>query len=169
VKKHAIKFLLLIIPIPVIFFNCQRDDICAATEPTTPLLIIRFLDSENPLEFRQVTNLRVFEEGSEGFIIDRQTTDSIAIPLRTFSEGTTFTMITDSADDADGNEIGNIDIIRFNYATREVFISRACGFIANYDNLEDVLTTDADNWINTVNILTPNVENINTAHVQIFH
>ncbi|NAS32796.1 hypothetical protein GTQ40_17590 [Flavobacteriaceae bacterium R38] len=167
-KKHLIKYLFLV-TISISFYNCQRDDICPADAPTTPQLIIRFLDSQNPLEFRQVTNLRVFEEGSESFIINRVTTDSIAIPLRSFAEGTTFTMITDSADNADGNETGNIDIIRFNYNTQEVFISRACGFVANYQELNNALTPDADNWINSVNILTPNVENINTAHVQIFH
>ena len=166
-----IKKYYLLILLACIFSSCQRDDICGEVIPTTPQLIIRFFDNENPLEFRSVNSLRVFAQGIEDPIatINRTTTDSIVLPLRSFEEQTTFILITDSADNEEGMETGNTDILTFNYDTREAFVSRPCGFIANYDNLLDLLEPDADNWIQSISIVNSTVENENEAHVQIFH
>ncbi|MGB5437414.1 MAG: DUF6452 family protein, partial [Maribacter sp.] len=63
----------------------------------------------------------------------------------------------------------NIDVLTFSYETKEVYISRACGFIANYENLSQSLTPDTENWIKDIEIVLPTVENSETAHVKIFH
>ncbi len=167
--KKYISLLIITVCISGLFYNCQRDDLCPELTPTTPQLILRFFDNDNQLEFRQVNSLRIISQSLGTIIVDRQTTDSIAIPLRSLEDVTTFIMITDSEDDSEGMETGNTDILTFNYNTREVFLSRACGFIANYENLIDNLEIDPDNWIDSITILNPIVDNENEAHVQIFH
>ncbi len=153
--------------------SCEKDDICV--EGDTPLLVIRFYDADNPTLFKAVPSLRVQAEGEESpvsTIADRTSTlDSIAIPLRIDPSGTSFSFILDSADDADGMETGNVDALAFSYEIKDQFISRACGFVANYDSLDDTLASDTDNWIERIEIITPLIESSNTltAHVQIFH
>ena len=167
-KKYGL-WLALILMSGILFYSCQRDDLCAASTPVTPQLILRFFDIDNPGDFKTVNSLRVFGENMETIIIDRSTTDSIAIPLRSFEDMTTFFMIIDSASDDMGMETGNLDTLRFNYETQEIFISRACGFIANFDNLSDDLEADTDNWIQAISVTSTTIENENQAHVQIFH
>ena len=149
--------------------GCEKDDICV--EGDTSLLIIRFYDAENPLETKSVTNLRVQGLGQDSPVdtfTDRGTLDSIAIPLRINQPDTGFLFISESADE-DGMETGNIDTLTFSYTTQEVFVSRACGFIANYNNLSESLEVDAENWIQSIEIITPTINSFDAAHVEIFH
>lgn len=169
-KKNIFKILLLT-TVSLLQVNCQNDEICPEAVPDTPQLIIRFFDTENPLESKAVNSLKIFGEGIELPLpeVNQVTTDSIAIPLRGFEEETTFIMITDSALDEEGVETGNIDVLTFDYITKEVFISRPCGFVTNFESLLDFLAVDDDNWIDGVTILNSSIVNENETHVQIFH
>ncbi len=160
---------LLIISCLLVVNGCEKDDICV--EGDTSLLIIRFYDSENPDQFKSVTNLRVIGLGQENPVdtfTDRSSQDSIAIPLRINEPDTGFLLILDSADE-DMLETGNIDTLSFTYNTQEEFVSRACGFVANYTELQEVLTADSDNWIQNIEIISTTVKSQESAHVQIFH
>ena len=151
------------------FVQCEKDDICV--DGDTPLLIIRFYDAANPTEFKQVTNLRVLGVGQAtpvNTFSDRTSIDSIGIPLRVNQNSTGFALIFDSADDNDV-EAGNTDILTFNYTTQEVFVSRACGFVANYEELTEDLVADTDNWIQSIEIVSPLIQTQDSAHVKIFH
>ena len=148
---------------------CEKDDICV--EGDTALLIIRFYDAENPEEFKSVTNLRVTGLGQDNPVdtfTDRSTLDSISIPLRINEPDTGFEFISESESE-DDVEIGNIDTLTFSYTTEEVFVSRACGFIANYTELSDALSVDGDNWIQSIEIISPTVNSIDAAHVYVYH
>ena len=167
--QRRFRAVLLYVLILVGVHGCEKDDICV--EGDTPLLIIRFYDAENPLEAKAVTNLRVEGLGQENPVdtfTDRSTLDSIAIPLRIHQPDTGFFFISESADE-DGVETGNIDTLTFSYTTQEVFVSRACGFIANYNDLSDSLEADAENWIQSIEIINPSVNSFDAAHVEIFH
>lgn len=163
----------IIILLSVIFSACEKDDICV--DGDTPLLIVRFYDAENPTVIKQVPGLRVIGVGNGSPVdtfSDRSSLDSIGIPLRTVEALTEFTFIIDSANDENGAETGNSDTLGFTYDTQEVFVSRACGFIVNYDNLSSNLTTDTDNWIQSIEIAKTTVQletEETTAHVKIFH
>jgi len=151
------------------FPGCEKDDICV--DGDAPLLIIRFYDQANPENTKEVTTLRVVGVGQASTVntfADRSTADSLAIPLRPGSLSTTFVLISNSKD-VDELEAGNSDTLTFNHETNEVFVSRACGFIASYENLSTSLTADSDNWIDTIEITNPIVENTFEAHVKIFH
>ncbi len=150
-------------------FSCEKDDICV--EGDTPLLIIRFYDAENPLEFKSVSSLRVRGLGQEFSVdtfTDRSTLDSISIPLRINQPDTGFVFISESATE-DDIETGNQDTLSFTYNTREEFVSRACGFIANFEELSESLSDDGDNWIQSIEIISTTINSQASAHVEIFH
>ncbi len=149
--------------------GCEKDDICV--DGDTPLLIIKFFDDENPENSKNVNQLRVLGLGQDDAVdtfADRTTLDSIAIPLRPGESQTTFIFILDSEDEEE-LEIGNRDTIRFDYNTREVFISRACGFVAQYEDLESELQEGSENWIREIEVENAFVQNLDTTHVSIFH
>jgi hypothetical protein len=150
--------------------SCQKDDICVDND--TPLLVIGFFDVEDTATAKSVTALRIRALGfdtSPTTFQDRADLDSIAIPLQTNTTSTQFVFISDSADNDDGIETGTIDTLTFNYSVQEEFVSRACGFVARYRNLDttrQVFTTD---WIKGIDILNDTIENSAAIHVKIFH
>ncbi len=170
-RRHMRKFraLFILFLSLLTIHSCEKDDICV--EGDTPLLIIRFYDAADPTSFRSVSSLRVIGVGQENPVdtfTDRSSLDSIALPLHINQPDTGFLLILDSADE-DEMETGNIDTLTFTYNTQEVFVSRACGFIANYSDLNQSLTTDTENWIQSIEIISPTINSQASAHVQIFH
>lgn len=167
------KYLLFAVMIVALSFSsCEKDDICV--DGDTPLLIVVFYDAESPKQPKLVNNLRVVGVGQTttvNTISDRTALDSIAIPLNAVSDLTSFIMIVDSDDDDNGAEIGNLDTVNFAHDTVDTFVSRACGFVANYENLGATSTSDNDNWIQEIEILksTVELEETTTAHVKIYH
>ncbi|MEM9076630.1 MAG: DUF6452 family protein [Bacteroidota bacterium] len=152
--------------------SCERDDIC--TDGDTPLLVLGFFDSEDTTLAKVVPTFRVVETilNTEINTITggTSTLDSIGVPLRTDAITTSFAFIINSAIDADtGEETGNIDTLTITYTPREEFISRGCGFVINFDNLDVQLTSDAENWIQDLSIQQQTIENSNNIHVKIFH
>jgi hypothetical protein len=149
--------------------SCEKDDICV--DGDTPLLIIRFYDQANPESTKSVNGIRVIGIGNGSPVntfTDRSSLDSISLPLRLDMGATDFIIIRDSEDD-NGMEIGNTDTVRFTYSPGRSFVSRACGFIGQYEDLTSQLTTDTDNWIQSIEIAAPLVQSIDSAHVKIFH
>ncbi|MFT5941342.1 MAG: hypothetical protein ACI9AV_001277 [Sediminicola sp.] len=166
-KILAIGAILLII---ISFAACEKDDICV--DGDTPLLVIGFYDINDTTTTKIVTQLRVAgidQQFTVNTVADRSNLDLVEIPLRINSPSTSFVLISNSTSNTSNEETGNSDVITFNYETNEVFVSRACGFIANYDNLNGMLTTDADNWIKGVEIVQTTINDQATAHVKIFH
>ena len=152
-----------------LLIGCEKDDICV--DGDTPLLVIRFFDSTEPGTPKAVDQLRVIGLGNEDPVptfTDRSSLDSIALPLRPGETETAFILIRDSQDE-EGVETGNPDTLRLSYSTREEFVSRACGFIANYEELEGELQTGSENWIQSIEVDTTSVQNQDSRHVSIYH
>lgn len=147
------------------FAACEKDDICV--DGDEPLLVIRFYDVTDTTELKDVTNLEVRGLISPDTldVISNADLDSIAIPLRADASFTSFVISRQESSD----ETENIDVLTFSHETKDVFISRACGYIANYENLSTDLTVDSDNWIESIEIVNTTIENSDTAHVKIFH
>ena len=166
---NRLKIAFIIVLGIISFAACEKDDICV--DGDTPLLVIRFYNATDTASTKNVTTLRVKGLGQSSNVdtfADRSTADSLSIPLRPDSPNTTYLLIANSADEEEV-EIGNTDTLTINHQTKEVFVSRACGFIANYENITPDLTTDSDNWINNIEVVSSTVENSETAHVKIFH
>ena len=167
---------LLLFFVIVHFSSCEKDDICV--EGDTPLLVIGFYNFLDTAAFKRVTNLRIKALDNDsildssvdfGFNDRGNSPDSITIPLRISEPSTSFQFITRSADDDEGNESGSIDTLTFTYNVNEKFVSRACGFVANFNALDTVRNVFDDDWIKQITIQEPNVELSNTIHVKIFH
>ncbi|MGA8853559.1 MAG: DUF6452 family protein [Christiangramia sp.] len=167
----------------LVALGCQRDDICPETTDTTPFLIIKFYDIENPDESVAPQNLSINEIGNEEYVTirngsdqiieyKRRTSDSIAIPLRTDTDLTELEFtVNDPRDEEepDPENLPNTDIIRFTYGRQEEYINRACAFKVNYVGLK--LTPDSGDdgaWIQDIRIEEVNIEDQNQAHVSIF-
>jgi len=166
------KVILLLIIIGASFTSCERDDICAETTPTTPRLIIRFFDNDMPENLQAVESLNAIALGDDnvpitisGFVT--MSTDSLTLPLRTDADQTRFILTLNSNDDA----TSNIDTLTVNYEREDIFVSRACGFSTNFNNIMILVEPDADNWI-LDSVIIPGRENVTdetAAHVQIRH
>ena len=130
------KITLLLLVFCFSFSGCEKDDICDANTPTTPRMVIKFFDINNPTVEKSVTNLKVIGEGmTDGVIFNASAsgeskflanTSKISIPLKTNAATTTFSFILNSG--STNAALVNTDVIQFNYTTSEVYESRACGF-----------------------------------------
>ena len=179
-----IKFYFLLLAIALITsIGCQRDDICPQTTDTTPLLIIRFYDVEDPEELKAPQNLGINEEGNEEYVFirnennrnqtitfERFTGDSIAIPLRTDEDITTFEFTVNNTEDGEEEGIKNTDVITFTYGRNEEYINRACAYKVAYVSLKVDLENEENGtqWIQDIQIEEPNIEDQNQAHVSIY-
>ncbi len=162
--------ILLLLTVIVHFSSCEKDDICV--EGDTPLLVIGFFNVEDPTASKDVLRLRIVEtelNSTLGTFTDRGNLDSIGLPLRIANTSTTFAMIKDSQDDDDGNEAGRIDTLTFNYTVNERFVSKACGFVANFNELDTTRQVFSSDWIKRIEIIDTIISDSNEIHVQIFH
>ncbi|WP_291108687.1 DUF6452 family protein [Flavobacterium sp. UBA6195] len=163
-----IVFITLSLLLAVSFWNCEKDDICAEGTPVTPRVIIEFYEAANPTVLKNVTNLGVIEPTfSEGKPFNN--VSKIEVPLRTTADVTTLNFIENGSDTDSSND--NIDAITFNYERVDEYISRACGFKTLFyfnDTNPIELTVDGNNWIQSIEVLQPNIETENEVHVKIY-
>lgn len=154
----------------ILLGSCEQDDICL--EDTTPRLVIRFYDNENPNDFKKVSNLLVQIQGvSEVFFNETITssTDSIAIPIMVTDDLTKYTLVLNGNDGDETND--NPDILNFTYTREDLFVSRSCGYKTVFHEGLTSLETDTDNWILDVETIDnpQSITNQKNAHVKIFH
>ncbi|MDQ7917418.1 DUF6452 family protein [Mesonia sp. MT50] len=174
-----IKNTALLLVISLLFLSgCQKDDICPESTNTTPHLVIKFLDSENPLNIKEVTNLQVKEENSMKDYFETPVSDSlIKIPLRTTENFTNYIFTLNTPLDPDA-EIGandplpNEDQLHFNYGTLVEYVGRACGYKTEFVAFEANRVNEEDdtNWIKSIEVLQPNdITNEFDTHLYIYH
>ena len=170
------KIFLLLLFFALTFSSCEKDDICDANTQTTPRLVIEFYDFSNPSVLKNVTNLKVVGEGmTDGIIFNGlQTTsaNSISIPLKTAETSTTYSFTLNSGNT--NAALVDEDIIKFDYTTQELFVSRACGYktLFTLDPTNPYSHTDAtatnQKWIKFISVEKSNIENENETHIKIF-
>ncbi|UGU14497.1 DUF6452 family protein [Sinomicrobium kalidii] len=174
-KRLALAFFLIAL-VAVSFLGCEKDDICPEDSVTTPLLIITFNDNNDPESLEDVPSLRVIGKDKDEPVTtfaDSTDIDSIGIPLKVFANESVFAFIRHTEEITDAGDtltVINADTLTFSYRTEQEFISRACGFITNYAELTVTRDQeDEDNWISSLEVVNPTVENQNTTHVKIYH
>lgn len=155
------KYSYFIVLLATAFFSCEPDDICLAETPGTPNLIVVFYDDNNPEAKKSVSDLQVKGIDTEE-IAHTGTADSIAIPLKTKLSTTSFVFTTTI------NNTSSTDTITLNYDTQDIFISRACGYQTNFNNLTYELSNSAV-WIKKIEIVNTSISDIKTTHVKILH
>ncbi|MBC7642124.1 MAG: hypothetical protein H7174_07280 [Flavobacterium sp.] len=175
------KFILLLL-ISLGFSGCEKDDICAADTPTTPQVVIEFLDIATT-DSKSVTNLTIKEVGQTNPIVFNTSLAStnvlrynvslakIKIPLKTDADTAKFLFKLNTGNTVLGAE--NTDILEFNYTRNSVYISRACGyktlFALNLNSLTPTNISASDTfWIQSIVIVKPNILNENETHIKIY-
>ncbi len=162
-------------------FNCERDDICSESTPTTPHLFIEFYNIIEPTEAESVVGLQIQSVDDDTRIYqEAASTSSVLIPLRTIDNDdddengiiTKFKFHKEYEEDDDGNVIGgNEDIITITYYTEKVYVSRACGYKTIFENVSVTVEEDGEKWIQLLQFSDQplTITNETEAHVQIFH
>lgn len=166
---------LVIIFTTILFSGCEKDDICPEGTATTPRLIIDFFENDNQILAKNVSNFQVFAPGRDTIAIAGPVS-RIELPLITDGETTQWGLILSSP--VTGGYTYNTDFITFNYTTRDIYVSRACGFKSVFTLYPEdaeapgtVLTDNApaDNlWIRSTAVVNPNIENEDEAHLHIY-
>ncbi|GAA4272349.1 DUF6452 family protein [Aquimarina gracilis] len=165
---------LIVVIVSIVFSNssCERDDICAEGTPTTPFLIIKFIDNETQIEtdIKRPSELQVRAVGFDSIIDIGTVTDSIMIPLRTNTTSTAFEF-TINSDTTNDTTPPNTDIISFEYEPIEEYVSSACGFRVVYNAITANEGEEGDDgdWIKGITERTLNVTDETAAHIFIFH
>jgi hypothetical protein len=165
-KKYIIIISVVIIAFSL--WNCEKDDICAETTPTTPRVVIEFYDFANPTVLKNVTSLGVVAPGfTQGFGFSG--VSKAILPLKTTDDSTILQFIQNGSDEDATND--NLDEIIFNYSRQVIYVSRACGYKTNFTldaTIGAVLTTDSNNWIQNITIEQPIIANENEIHIKIY-
>ena len=153
------------------FSGCEKDDICDASTSTTPRLVIQFYESASPtLTLKSVTALGV---AAPGFTTGMSFSGSkIMIPLKIDANTTTYRFIQNGADSDPTND--NEDILTFNYTSKKIYVSRACGYkmLFDLDATNPIIQSEPavpdGAWIKNIIVVKPNLETENEVHVQIY-
>ncbi|WP_417370059.1 DUF6452 family protein [Gelidibacter japonicus] len=175
IKAHQYIKTLCSLLIILSLWSCERDDICAATTPTTPHLIIRFYNINAIDETKTVRRMDVTAENNPNYIVNDKTIDSIVLPLRVDAldiMNTSRFVLTKDRDydlDDDPNTASNADIIEVNYTPELIYVSRACGYKSVFNNLSANRETDPNNWIINIEVIKDTINNENAAHINIYH
>jgi hypothetical protein len=156
----------------LVLAGCQKDDLCTADQSSSPRMVVVFKDATNPSIVKTAPNLRIKEIGSSEFAplnFEGATllteADTIYLPLRSLNTLTSYNFYTEE----DG--VINIDNIDFRYLTKDVYVSRACGFKTDYENLTLLRTEEnpSNLWITGAVVISNTVNNSNEVHVEIRH
>jgi len=171
--------ILLLYSFTMMYFSssCQRDDICAEDTPTTPLLVINFIDDNTVSDAKPPNELQIKAVGFDNIIDFEANPESISIPLRTSELSTDFEFTINSNVTEGDPDMPNTDTVSFQYTPVEQYVSSACGFRVTYNGLTRTLTPEENNgnWIKRITIEEANVtdETDETGetitHVLIFH
>ncbi len=156
-------------------WTCERDDLCPDTTPTTPSLIIDFYNNAAQENLKAVNNLYVIGLDNDDVLpgYNLVDVDELILPLKTDQNSTTYTLISDTVLDEDGNvSSGNIDTVTITYDTTDVYVSRACGYKTIFTNVIVALDggTDGD-WIILAQPENDNltIEDESTTHYFFYH
>ena len=163
------KQLIILFLITFSLVSCEKDDICDETTSTTPQVVIEFYNAASPNTLKNVTNLKVVANGFTEVLTGTTGVSKIKVPLQTNLDATTWQFIENGLDTDATND--NEEILNFTYTRETVFVSRACGYKIVYDltnSNTNLVATDADNWIDHITIIQPNIDTENETHIKIY-
>jgi Family of unknown function (DUF6452) len=157
--------------------SCESDDVCDSTIPTTPSLVIEFYDATNTSTLKTTTNLKITEVGNTVALVSDQNVTKLKIPLKSNAIIVKYEFASNANVLTGGiiNPAINKDIVTFNYTTKDVYISRACGYKTtfelndfNYTNNVADAPLENSKWIKNVQLLTKIIDNETQVHLKIF-
>src|SRR5690554_4172552 len=144
--------------------GCQRDDLCPATTQTTPRIVVEFQDYTDPGRLKAVADLVVIATDMEDTLLGPVNTNKINLPLRTNQNITEYLLIQNA-----GSPQENIDTIRFSYNRELQYLNRACGYKSNFADLQAIMISDQDQWIQSYTQFVENIEDEEETHLSFNH
>ena len=152
---YRFRYLFLIL---LLHQSCEPDDVCNVGNPSTPQLVFRLYDANQPSQLKSVDTLRVKDTENES-ILQFINTDSIAIPFQINSNNMDFDFMISE---------GISDELLIDYQTQDMYLSRACGFQSTFI-INEIEISSNQSWINTIEIVTNEILVDTLAHVKIYH
>ncbi|HLW32840.1 MAG TPA: DUF6452 family protein [Aequorivita sp.] len=165
-----LKKLIVVLVLVFAFKGCTRDDICPDGTATTPKLLVIFKNVAIPEDRKKVVGLSVETDYENSvLVLGRTETDSIALPLNTNSDTTKYRFIRTTITGID--TVVNIDKVMFLYKRQDLYVNRACGFKAVFNDLASKLEEEPGdgNWIKNVITERTTVNDENKAHIVMLH
>ncbi|NUY79384.1 hypothetical protein HUK80_00635 [Flavobacterium sp. MAH-1] len=162
----------LVVLFAVFQVNCERDDVCGGSTPTTPRIVVEFYDYNNTTLAKNVTNMTLKSTETDS-VLTYTATNKVFVPLKTFDTTTTYAFTIN--DDENPNTLTFTDSLMFNYATRDVYVSRACGYKTVFDLSQDIgipavilNNGNPGTWIRNIVIDTHTIEFEDETHIRIY-
>ena len=152
---YRFRYLFLIL---LLHQSCEPDDVCNVENPSTPQLVFRLYDANQPSQLKSVDTLRVKDTENES-ILQLIDTDSVAIPFQINSNKMDFDFMISE---------GVSDELLIDYQTQDMYLSRACGFQSTFI-INKIEIRSNQSWINTIEIVTNEILVDTLAHVKIYH
>ena len=148
-----------------LFYNsCEKDDICLSDTPSSPRLIVRMVDKDDPTLYKLANDLLIKVVDNDS--INIKSSDPIILNLNPYKNYTQFEFILNQ-----GSENQNIDTLQINYSLNNIYIDRACGYKTSFIFNSNALTliNEKNNWIESYLILKDTIINEEQAHMAILH
>ena len=159
--KRVLGFLLIIFSL----WSCSKDDLCSGETPTTPLMIIEFLDFTDRTTPKSTNDLAVRVRDADSTIVYTGISDvTLSLPLNTEADQSLFYFI-DQANSAENLDVVQLDLF---YRRQDQYVNRACAFKTIYTNMAFESDQTPLSWIRDIELLTPTVEDA-SVHLYIYH
>ena len=109
-----------------LFYNsCEKDDICLSDTPSSPRLIVKMVDKDDPTLYKLANDLLIKVVDNDS--INIKSSDPIILNLNPYKNYTQFEFILNH-----GSENENIDTLQINYSLNNIYIDRACGYKTSF-------------------------------------
>jgi len=172
-KRFILPVIILILGVGILS-QCEKDDICSESTPTTPKMVINFYEFLNPSVPKSVNKIEIFDIENPDVVLVFEAADQIQVPLRTDGDVSKYVFRLHYTNI--NQVLTNEDVIEIKYTTEHIYVSRACGYKSNFSLLESlpfelnpkVTDTAGDElWIKEYIVRQPNIENENETHLDI--
>ena len=147
----------------LIFSSCEKDDICVENDSVYVNLV--FYNSGDGSTAKSVSGFSLLDLNGD-IIQNYNNTTVTAIALVLPTSQSSYDLILQKRTEVDGLTINTNDTLNFNYIPKATYVSRACGYIRTYTDLNINSTL---NWISGVIVNTPEINSNNDEHVAILH
>ncbi len=154
-----------VIALTAVLWSCTKDDLCSGETPTTPLLIIEFLDYTDRSTPKPTDDLAVrLRDTDSTFVYSGISDVTLALPLDTESDQSLFYLINEA------NSVENLNVVTLDvyYQRQDQYVNRACAFKTIYTNMAFESDQTPVSWIRDIELLTPTVEDA-SVHMYIYH
>ena len=147
------------------FYSCEKDDFCTKN-PVTPMLVLRFYDTDARNTLKNAKYLSVWADGKDTLSgYQSVTKDSIALPLNSLASETIYHFKINTLEGDIANNL--IETFTIQYTPEHEFVSRSCGYRIIFNEV----TFNTDNtWVQDFTPFTlTTIDNQTAAHVKIYH